>query len=139
MGGRLKGRDICILLTDSRWCTAEINTTLLSDYPPIKNFWNSEKLSVSFMLKRIPTRKFLKMTMGAVLSHQSCPILCNHMDCSPPGSSVHFGFSNQEYWSGLPCLPTGDPDPRTKPRSPTLQVDSFPTEPSAKPEMTIGV
>ena len=25
----------------------------------------------------------------AVLSHQSCPTLCNPMDCSPPGSSVH--------------------------------------------------
>ena len=22
-------------------------------------------------------------------SHQSCPTLCNHTDCSPPGSSVH--------------------------------------------------
>ena len=21
--------------------------------------------------------------------HQSCPTLCDHMDCSPPGSSVH--------------------------------------------------
>ena len=33
---------------------------------------------------------------------QSCPTLCDPMDCSPPGSSVH-GFSRQEYWSGLPC------------------------------------
>ena len=24
-----------------------------------------------------------------VLATQSCPTLCNHMDCSPPGSSVH--------------------------------------------------
>ena len=24
-----------------------------------------------------------------VLSTQSCPVLCNPMDCSPPGSSVH--------------------------------------------------
>ena len=26
------------------------------------------------------------------------------MDCSPPGGFV-LGFSKQEYWSGLPCLP----------------------------------
>ena len=26
------------------------------------------------------------------------------MDCSPPGSSVH-GIFQEEYWSGLPCLP----------------------------------
>ena len=35
-------------------------------------------------------------------SLQSCPTLCDPMDCSPPGSFVH-GFSRQEYWSGLPC------------------------------------
>ena len=28
------------------------------------------------------------------------------------------GFSRQEYWSGLPCLPPGDlPDPEIKPMS----------------------
>ena len=32
---------------------------------------------------------------------QSCPTLCNPMDCSLPGSSP-MGFSRQEYWSGLP-------------------------------------
>ena len=36
-----------------------------------------------------------------VLSYQSCPALCNPMDCSPPGSSVH-GILQEEYWSGLP-------------------------------------
>ena len=34
-------------------------------------------------------------------SLQSCPTLCDPMDCSPPGSSVH-GFSRQEYWSRVP-------------------------------------
>ena len=32
---------------------------------------------------------------------QSCPTLCDPMDCSPPGSSVH-GVFRQKYWSGLP-------------------------------------
>ena len=36
-----------------------------------------------------------------VLVAQSCLTLCDLMDCSPPGSSVH-EFSRQEYWSGLP-------------------------------------
>ena len=46
-----------------------------------------------------------------------CPTLCNPMNGSPPGSSVH-GFSRQEYWSGLPCLPPGDlPNPGVKPAS----------------------
>ena len=33
--------------------------------------------------------------------------VCDPMDCSPPGSSVH-GFSRQEYWGGLLCPPPGD-------------------------------
>jgi len=40
------------------------------------------------------------------------------------------GFSRQEYWSGLPCPPSGDlPNPGTEPRSPALQADSLPSEP----------
>ena len=42
---------------------------------------------------------------------QSCPTLCNPMDCSLP-APLSMGFSRQEYWSGLPCPPPGDlPDP----------------------------
>ena len=32
---------------------------------------------------------------------QSCPTLCDPMDCSLPGSPS-MGFSRQEYWSGMP-------------------------------------
>jgi len=43
------------------------------------------------------------------------------------------GFSWQEYWSGLPSPSPGDlPDPGIKPRSPTLQADSLPSEPPDK-------
>ena len=53
---------------------------------------------------------------------QSCLILHDPMDCSPPGSSVH-EFPRQEYWSGLPCLPPGDlPNPGIIPRSPAKNV-----------------
>ena len=48
---------------------------------------------------------------GSVCMHanqlQLCPALCDPMDCSPPGSSVH-GFPRQEYQRGLPCPPLGD-------------------------------
>ena len=40
-------------------------------------------------------------------SLQSCLTVCNSMDCSSPSSSL-WGFSRQEYWSGLPCPPPGD-------------------------------
>ena len=37
-----------------------------------------------------------------------------------------WGFSRQEYWSGLPCPPPGLlPNPGIKPRSSTLQADFF--------------
>ena len=40
-----------------------------------------------------------------------------------------WGFSRQEYWSGLPFPSLGDlPDPGIKPGSPTLQADSLPSE-----------
>ena len=40
---------------------------------------------------------------------------------------LSMGFSQQEYWSGLPCLPPGDlPNPGIKPVSPALQACSLP-------------
>ena len=52
------------------------------------------------------------------------------------------GFSRQEYWSGLPCLPPGDlPDPEIEPESlmsPALAGRFFTTELPGKPENNIG-
>ena len=59
-----------------------------------------------------------------VLATQSCPTLCDPMDCQTP---LFMGFSRQEYWSGLPFPPPGDlPDPGVNPASPTLQAGSLP-------------
>ena len=56
-----------------------------------------------------------------VLVAQLCPALCDPMDCSPPGSSVH--------GSGLPFPSPGDrPNPGIELRSPALQADSLPFE-----------
>ena len=71
-----------------------------------------------------------------VLVTQSCPTPCESMDLQ-----VHkvialqvplsMGFSRKEYWSGLPFPSPGDlPDPGIEARSPTLQADSLPPEPS---------
>ena len=47
---------------------------------------------------------------------------------------LSMGFSRQEYWSGLPVPSPGDlPDPGMKPRCPTWQADSLPSEPPGKP------
>ena len=50
-------------------------------------------------------------------SLQSCQTLCDPVDCSPPGSSVH-GILQAEYCSGLPSPPPRDlPHPGMKPES----------------------
>ena len=70
---------------------------------------------------------------------QSCPTLCDLMDCSPPGSSVH-GIILARYWSGSPFPAPGDlPDPEIKSvslGSPAL-VDGFFT--TAPPGKSIGI
>ena len=74
--------------------------------------------SLFFLLKRASLSNLLGKIQGVRAKLvQSYPTLCDPMDLSPPGSSVH-GFSRHEYWSGLPCPPPGDlPDPRIKPLS----------------------
>ena len=68
-------------------------------------------------------------------SLQSCLTMCDPMDCSPPGSSV-YGFSNQQYWSGLSFPSPEDlPDPGIEPGSLELQADSLPSEPPGKPHI----
>ena len=77
---------------------------------PLLSTWNYGNIVISYVCVHVQ-------------SLQSCLTLCSPMDCSPKGSSLSVGFSRQEYWSGLPCLPPGDlSDPGIKPRSPALQA-----------------
>ena len=70
---------------------------------------------------------------------QLCLTLCQPMDCSLPGSSVHGILQarileNTGYWNGLLCPPSGDlPDPGIEPASPALGGRFFTTEPPRKP------
>ena len=64
-----------------------------------------------------------------------CPTLCAPRDCSPPGSSVQEIL--QARILELPCPLWGHLlNPGIQPRSPTLQVDSLPSEPPGKPPRT---
>ena len=52
---------------------------------------------------------------------------------------VSWGFSRQEYRSGLPCPPVGDiHKPGIEPRSSELQADSLPFEPGKPQIMASG-
>ena len=67
---------------------------------------------------------------------QSCPTLCNSMDCSLSGSSS-MGILQARIleWVGYP-FSRDIPNPGIKPRAPTLQPDSLPAEPLVKPKNT---
>ena len=56
---------------------------------------------------------------------QSCPTLCNPMNCSLPGSSIHRIFQARILeWVAFPS-PGDLPDPGIEPRSPALQADTY--------------
>ena len=65
---------------------------------------------------------------------QSCPTLCDPVDCSPQGSSVHgiFQASILE-WVAI-SFSRGSSRPGIEPRSPTLEADALTSEPPGKPE-----
>ena len=61
-------------------------------------------------------RVVLTCTHCAVLSlvAQSCPTLCNPMDSSPPGSSVHGILQARTLEGGAMPFPRGSPQPMTR-------------------------
>ena len=75
---------------------------------------------------------YSKKSKVKVLVAQSCPTLCDSMNCSPQGSSVH-GILQARIleWVAIPVSRSFLPE--IKPRSPKLQADSLPSEPPGKP------
>ena len=63
---------------------------------------------------------------------QSCPTLCNPMDCSLPGFSIH-GIFQARILDWVPFPSPGDlPDPGIEPGSPALETDALTSEPPKK-------
>ena len=58
-------------------------------------------------------------------SLQSCPTLCDPMDCSPPGASVHGIFQARVMEWAVISFSRGSSRPRGQPGSPALQADSY--------------
>ena len=79
----------------------------------------------------IETRKLSYVKWSEVT--QSCPTLCDPVDCSLPGSSVH-GILQARIleWVAI-SFSRNLPDPGIEPRSPTLLADALRSEPPGKP------
>ena len=96
---------------------------MLLDYKYCKKFFISSLTSIHYCI----------ITWCAALATQSCPTLCDPMDCSTPGSSVHRILQARI----LEWIPTAfsrrTSQPRDGTQSPPLQVDSLPSEPPGKP------
>ena len=60
---------------------------------------------------------------------QLCPTLCNAMDYSLSGSSIHGDSPGKNTGVGCYTAPRGLPNPSIEPRSPALQVDYLLSEP----------
>ena len=64
---------------------------------------------------------------------QSCPTLCDYMDCSLPGYSIHGIFQARILeWIAIPS-PGDLPNPGIKLGFLALQEDALPSEPPGKP------
>ena len=68
---------------------------------------------------------------------QSCPTLCNPMDCSPPHSSVHGIFQARVLEWVIISFSRRSSWPRDWTRSPILQADALPSEPPGKPNVVV--
>ena len=103
----------------------------------ISAFWRCVLISGSYLLNRIDYSRRVCMYAQSL---QSGLTLCNAMDCSPPGPSVHARSNILQArileWAAMPSSRGssyyGDGN-RGLPASPALQADSLSTEPPAKP------
>ena len=69
---------------------------------------------------------------------QSCPTLCDPMDCSLPGSAVHGIFQVRILeWVAISFSRVSS-QPRDRTGSSTLQTDALPSESSGKEESQEG-
>ena len=92
---------------------------------PPSNYWNENKM---------PGNQRERKESEAA---QSCPALCDPMDCSPPVSSVHGIFqAGVLEWVAISSS-GGSSRPRDQTWvSPGLQADALPSEPPEKPSIS---
>ena len=90
--------------------------------------WSPASQADSLLLELQRRLQEVTAAAAAAKSHQSCPTLCDPMNCSLPSSSVH-GILQARIleWIAIP-FSRGTSQPRMEPWSPALQADSLPFE-----------
>ena len=144
-------------LPQSQWFTSCASLTVHPSLPVILGLWisllcldlfpsgtlHSGRVSVALQTWETGSSLFFIYSLhpDAHVCDQSCPTLCNPMDCNPPGSSVHGISQARILWSGLLFPIPGDlPHPGMVPMSlvsPALADRFFTTEPSGKPSVRL--
>ena len=81
---------------------------------------------------------FVKNKVPMCLVAQPCLTLCDPMDGSPPGSSVHGDSPGKNTGVGCHTLLQGIFSTQTEHRSSSLQVDYLPSELPEKPKVPTG-
>jgi hypothetical protein len=103
-----------------------------------------EQVSRYFMLGNQDLGSF---TSSPHFSCLACAVV-NRFSCVRPfvtlwaigQAPLSMGFSRQDYWSGLLCLPRGDlSDPRIKPVSPALASRFFTTSATSRADLNLGL
>ena len=121
---KLKAK-VAILISDKTYFKIKtVTRDKKGHYVMIKGSIQEDKTIINIHIPNILAPQCIRQMLCCVLccavrtkSLQSCLTLCDPMDCSPPGFSVH-GILWPVYWSGLPWPPPGDlPDPGFEPVS----------------------
>ena len=81
-------------------------------------------------------KTILKTSRKSTLKLQSCPTLCDPVDCSLSGSLVHGDSPGMNTGVGCHAFPGNLPNSGLEPWYPTLLADSLPSEPPGKPKNT---
>ena len=92
-----------------RWWTSVQFSSVTQSCPTLCNPMNCSTpgLPVHHQLPEFTQTHVHRVSDAIQPSHQLCPILCNLWTVALQ-APLSMGFSRQEYWSGLPCPPSGD-------------------------------
>ena len=92
-------------------------------------------ISSRFFTAWPPRKPIMCVLCCVVLSHSVMSDSLRTHRLQPTRLLCPWGFFRQEYWSRLPCPPPGHLlHTGIKPRSPSLQADSLPSDPPGKPQ-----